>query len=362
MRPLKKIWENKWEYLSVGIVSFIPVMAVSMILLRISISILELVTPKIHGPWLLLLVLLLYFYLMYLIYNSKAKVTKMVKHYFLEVRPAFFVSTFFDCIFTLVIYYTDISLRGKELDKSLLEFIIAPIFLGIAALRSWIISNSFGNIKQKKEKEYYITAFYITFMWSISAIVATLTILTNFTPINLFALLFANNFIIVFPYFFYRQKPESIKSFYPALILAPLLFLIAFLDNKAIEIFAWFLPILTPIVLGDIGITRSQSLKATTKFKQHIYNTTLLSFVTLLVFNLTLISKPYFIPYLQIVLVTDKTVQKIIIVIFSVIIGTIFSALLKRRLQKYYFNPKNGYFLPKVEKTRKFSAHRRRKG
>ncbi|EMC53209.1 hypothetical protein [Streptococcus mutans] len=134
-------------------------------------------------------------------------------------------------------------------------------------------------------------------------------------------------------------------------------------ENETISILMWLLPIVIPMFIGGLGKLEPQFV-STQKLDRHVYQLTMFSFNTLLIYRLQSVcsveinENQYTLKSLIVYVLKDKFEQDnsgfvatLILLLLSLGAGYELSKFLILLLKRVYLNSDNGYFIKKGEKN-----------
>ncbi|WP_105144999.1 hypothetical protein [Streptococcus suis] len=125
--------------------------------------------------------------------------------------------------------------------------------------------------------------------------------------LDIFSIIVLSQFYLSFNLFFWApsyesinkfgsEKVKAISNFITIFIILSTLVLLDQYESEVVGILTWFLPVLLPIFIGEIYKTsdeylRGHNFEQTRKMGRHIYWITMLSFNTLLIYNILILFK-----------------------------------------------------------------------
>ncbi|HEL1597565.1 TPA: hypothetical protein TXJ12_001804 [Streptococcus suis] len=127
------------------------------------------------------------------------------------------------------------------------------------------------------------------------------------TELDIFSIIVLSQFYLSFNLFFWApsyesinkfgsEKVKAISNFITIFIILSTLVLLDQYESEVVGILTWFLPVLLPTFIGEIYKMSEEYLegigfKQTRKMRKHIYWLTMLSFNTLLIYNILILFK-----------------------------------------------------------------------
>lgn len=158
------------------------------------------------------------------------------------------------------------------------------------------------------------------------------------------------------------NKEKLISSWIMTGIVAVSLVLIDQIESEIIGILSWFLPVLLPNFIGEIyklsdEYQRREKIRQTPKMEKHLYWLTMMSFNTLLIFNIiSTLDKDNHLKGLMISALDSLSksgdsshislsiFSSFIIVLFSILLAWGLSKIIVKLLKNIYLDPRKEYF------------------
>lgn len=208
---------------------------------------------------------------------------------------------------TFMINQLGISKRNWDLVAaifSVLLLFLFPIIRNYKSIKKYIMKNNIiipvGNVLWGTYFQGYLLSLFLTS-------IAISLFLVPSAELDIFSFIVLSQFYLSINLFFWApsyesinkfgsEKVKAISNFITIFIILSTLVLLDQYESEVVGILTWFLPVLLPIFIGEIYKTSDEYLRGynfeqTRKMGRHIYWITMLSFNTLLIYNILILFK-----------------------------------------------------------------------